>query len=215
MNYRRMLITCLAVFVPIIQGFAMETATVVRFIDGDTIKISIGGRQENIRLIGIDAPESRANNKAYKDAYKSKQDVEHVVALGKQASAFVNTLVRKGDTIRLEYDVEKRDQNRRLLGYVYLADGAMLNETIIRSGYASLMTYPPNVKYADRFRQAYQEATQARRGLWRDGNTGEQPYTKMISAKALRTFILFTMRYLEDMAEGNRGRSQLDNLRKS
>lgn len=140
MNIHRMLLCCLVVVGAGIRAFGADTASVVRVIDGDTLKISLGGRQESIRLIGIDAPESRANNKAYKDAYKSKQDVEHVVALGKQSSVFINTLVKQGDTIRVEYDVEKRDQNRRLLGYVYLPDGAMLNEKIVRSGYAGLMT---------------------------------------------------------------------------
>lgn len=201
MNIHKTLLCCLVVVGAGIRAFGADTASVVRVIDGDTLKITIGGRQESIRLIGIDAPESRANNKAYKDAYKSKQDVEHVVALGKQSSVFINTLVKQGDTIRVEYDVEKRDQNRRLLGYVYLPDGAMLNEKIVRSGYAGLMTYPPNVKHADLFRQAYQEATQARRGLWRDGNTGEQPYAKMLSAKTLRTFLMYSMRYLEDIAD--------------
>jgi len=42
----------------------------------------------------------------------------------------------------------------------------MLNEEIVKAGYASLMTYPPNVKYQDRFLRAYREARQNNRGLW-------------------------------------------------
>lgn len=201
MNIHRMLLCCLVVVGAGIRAFGADTASVVRVIDGDTLKISLGGRQESIRLIGIDAPESRANNKAYKDAYKSKKDVEHVVAAGRQAAAFVSTLVKAGDTIRVEYDVEKRDQNSRLLGYAYLPTGEMLNEKIVRSGYASLMTYPPNVKHADRFQRAYREASQARRGLWRDGNTGEEAYTKMLSAKAVKAIIELSWRYLKAVAD--------------
>ena len=73
----------------------------------------------------------------------------------------------KGDTVQIEFDVQQRDKYRRLLGYVYLADGRMLNEEIIKSGYASLMTYPPNVKYQDRFLKAYRAARSEKRGLWK------------------------------------------------
>ncbi len=54
-----------------------------------------------------------------------------------------------------------------LLSYVYLSDGKMLNEEIVKAGYANLMTYPPNVKYQERFLKAYREAKDNRRGLWR------------------------------------------------
>jgi micrococcal nuclease len=54
-----------------------------------------------------------------------------------------------------------------LLGYVYLLDGAMLNEKIIGAGYAQPMTIPPNVNYDERFRAAYHAAREKRRGLWR------------------------------------------------
>jgi micrococcal nuclease len=54
----------------------------------------------------------------------------------------------------------------RLLGYVYLSDGRMLNREIVKEGYASLMTIPPNVKYQQRLLKAYREAREAPRGLW-------------------------------------------------
>ncbi len=65
------------------------------------------------------------------------------------------------------FDVEKRDQYGRILAYVYLQDGRMLNEEIVKSGYANVMTIPPNVKHEDRFRKVYREARENRRGLWR------------------------------------------------
>jgi len=138
--------------------YALDTAKVIRVVDGDTLKIELKGKKESIRLIGIDTPESRANKKAYKDAYKSKQTIETIIGLGKRATAYVKTLVNAGDTVKIEYDVQKRDKYKRLLGYVYLSSGEMLNENIIRAGYASLMTYPPDVKYVERFQKAYKEA---------------------------------------------------------
>jgi micrococcal nuclease len=118
-------------------------------------------------MIGIDTPESRANNKAYKDAYRSKRDIETIVALGKASTNYTKSLVKKGDTVSVEFDVEKRDQYKRLLGYVYLKDGRMLNEEIVKAGYASLLTMPPNVKYVDRFKRLYKEARDNNRGLWK------------------------------------------------
>jgi len=53
------------------------------------------------------------------------------------------------------------------LAYVYLSDGRMLNEEIVKAGYASLMTYPPNVKYQEKFLKAYREAKDKGRALWR------------------------------------------------
>jgi micrococcal nuclease len=87
--------------------------------------------------------------------------------MGKQAAQFVNTLVKSGDKVSIEFDVGKRDKYRRLLGYVYLSNGKMLNEEIVKSGYANLLTIPPNIKYQDRFVRAYREARGNNRGLWK------------------------------------------------
>ncbi len=143
-----------------------DTATVVKVIDGDTIKVRYQGQDVSVRLIGIDTPESRANKKANKDAMRSGQDVNTITAMGKQATAYAKSMVHPGDIISIEFDVQKRDKYGRLLGYVYLSDGRMLNEEIIRAGYASAMTIPPNVKHQTRFLNAYKDARENRRGLW-------------------------------------------------
>jgi endonuclease YncB( thermonuclease family) len=54
-----------------------------------------------------------------------------------------------------------------VLGYVYLSDGSMLNEEVVRAGYANLMTVPLNVRYEARFSKAYEEARENRRVLWK------------------------------------------------
>jgi micrococcal nuclease len=73
----------------------------------------------------------------------------------------------EGKRVSLEFDVERYDRYGRLLAYVYLKDGTFVNARIVQEGYASLMTYPPNVKYADMFLKLYQQARQDRRGLWK------------------------------------------------
>jgi micrococcal nuclease len=146
---------------------ADELATVLRVIDGDTLKITYEGRKESIRLIGIDAPESKINNKAWKDAAQSSHDIAVITSMGKEATGYVKTLINEGSAISIEFDLQKRDKYRRLLGYAYLPDGKMLNEEIVKAGYAGVMTYPPNVKYRDKFVKAYREAREAQRGLYR------------------------------------------------
>jgi micrococcal nuclease len=145
------------------QTFTVE---VIRVIDGDTIKVDLQGQTESVRLIGIDTPESRVNDKAMRDSERSGQDLAAIVSQGKEATAFTRSRVKKGDTVRLETDVQLRDKYHRLLAYVWLPDGTMLNEAIVRAGYAQPVTYPPNVKYQSIFLEAARDARKNRRGLW-------------------------------------------------
>ncbi len=147
---------------------AQQTTTVVRVVDGDTLKIRYWGKEESIRLIGIDTPESRVNKKAKRDAKRSGQDIKTITAMGKRATEYVEGLVKTGDLITIEFDAQQRDRYNRLLGYVYLSNGKMLNEEIVKAGYANVMTIPPNVKYQDRFLKAYKQARKKERGLWEE-----------------------------------------------
>ena len=146
---------------------AQQTTTVTRIVDGDTLKVFYLEGEESIRLIGIDTPESRVNKKTKKDAKRSGQDVETIIAMGKRATEYVESLVKPGGLITIEFDVQERDRYKRLLGYVYLSNGNMLNEEIVKAGYASVMTIPPNVKYKDRFLIAYKQARERKIGLWK------------------------------------------------
>ena len=163
---RSLLYLALFFFLPTITQ-AQEIATVLRVIDGDTLKISYKGHEERLRLIGIDTPESTDNPKAKKDSKRTNKDLSLIISQGKEATSYVKGLVKLGDTIQIEFDVQPRDRYGRLLGYVYLSDGSMLNEEIVRAGYANIMTYPPNVKHEEQFLKAYKEARENKRGLWK------------------------------------------------
>ena len=139
---------------------------IVQIVDGDTLTVQHNGRTEKVRLIGIDAPESSINNKTKKDAARGNGDIDAITKMGKEATRFVKKVVKPGDPVTIEFDKQTRDKYGRLLGYVYLANGKMLNEEIVKAGYANLLTYPPNVKYQDRFLKAYREARGNSRGLW-------------------------------------------------
>ena len=143
---------------------AQDWVKVKRVSDGDTLFLTNG---ERVRLIGIDAPEREFSPRAEKQAETEGKDINTIVLMGEKATKFVKTLVKTGDQIRIEFDIEERDRYGRLLGYVYLSDGRMLNEEIVRAGYAGILTRPPNVKYQERFLKAYKEAREHKRGLWR------------------------------------------------
>jgi len=195
----RLLVLSFFLFLPAL-AFA-QAYTIERVVDCDTLKLSNG---ERVRLIGVDCPESKVNNRAKRESKKTGQDLQTITAMGQEAKEFIKGLGIEGKEVRLEYDVEKRDRYGRLLAYVWVpvfshsytardkdgkeqdfnpwdvADsfstdpgGAMgvlpelLNAYIVRNGYASPYTVPPNVKYADLFQKFYKEARDKKRGLWK------------------------------------------------
>jgi len=149
---------------PFGKSYNYSEILVTRVVDGDTIVIETG---ERVRLIGIDTPEIHESNKLYRDSRKSHKDVCSIKELGMKSFKFVSGLLQ-GQRVRLEFDVEKHDKYGRLLAYVYLKDGAFVNAKIVEQGYASLMTIPPNVKYAQVFQELYRDARQNHLGLWKE-----------------------------------------------
>lgn len=127
---------------------------VKKISDGDTFWIYNGTEEgEKIRLIGVDAPES-------KNVFKKKQGY-----YGTEAKEYLTNLL-KGKHVKLEYDIDRTDQYGRTLAYVYLENGTFVNADLVKNGYAMVMTVPPNVKYADEFVALQQEARENNRGLW-------------------------------------------------
>ena len=119
--------------------------SVVRVVDGDTIKVS-GGRR--VRYIGIDTPEV-ADDPQY---------------FGLEATRFNKALVA-GRKVTLEKDVSERDRFGRLLRFVY-SDGILVNAELVREGYARARAYPPDSRYAQCFAALEREAREAGRGMW-------------------------------------------------
>jgi micrococcal nuclease len=145
---------------------AQNVATIFRVVDGDTLKVNYDGKTELIKLIGIDAPENKLSRKAKDEAVASKENLVTIVSRGIDAEKFMKNLVKKGDIVTIEFDAETRDINGNLIGYIFLANGKMLNEEIVRAGYAHVVTTSHNAKYYDRLSKAYAEAKAHKRGFW-------------------------------------------------
>ncbi|MGI9862938.1 thermonuclease family protein [Moorella naiadis] len=139
-------------------------AAVTSVADGDTLHVKINGREEKVRLIGINTPEIAHPDLGIKEE-----------PYGKEAAAYTQKRLA-GRQVYLELDVGERDKYGRLLAYVWLekpANGGeaeirakMYNAELLLNGYAQVMTVPPNVKYADLFVKLQKEAREAGKGLW-------------------------------------------------
>lgn len=127
-------------------------AKVVNVVDGDTIDVVMDGRQYRVRYVGIDTPETVDPRRP-------------VQPFGKQASERNKALVA-GRTVYLEKDVSETDQFGRLLRYIWLDEDTMVNALLVSEGLAQAATYPPDVRYAERFVELQRLAREQGRGLW-------------------------------------------------
>lgn len=148
----------------------------VRVSDGDTLVIDLNGREESLRLIGIDTPEKFNTDKLERDVQTSGLSKETLQRLGKEASVVTEKLVGS-KPLYLEFDVEARDRYRRLLAYVYFKDSKgefsfagqpfkQLNLELVKAGWAQVLTVPPNVRYAQEYLLASQLARSQDKGMW-------------------------------------------------
>ena len=132
---------------------ARLSGIVTRITDGDTIRVRVGGRDERVRYIGVATPET----------HKPGTPVQ---CFGREATRANARLVeRRG--VRLVLDAETRDRYDRLLAYVYRrSDGLFVNAALVRAGYATTLTIPPNVRHAETFARHARQARERGRGLW-------------------------------------------------
>ena len=148
------------------EGPASAGALVTRVVDGDTIEVRLDSKTEDVRLIGVDTPET------------VKPDTP-VQCFGERASHFTKRRLT-GRRVRLVFGVERRDVYGRLLAYVYLPQRTLsapktgkshpryrfFNPILVRRGLARSLTIPPNDRFAPRFRRLELSAARTGRGLW-------------------------------------------------
>ncbi|ARD49611.1 thermonuclease [Sporosarcina sp. P37] len=125
----------------------------VKTIDGDTIKIMYEGKEENVRYLLIDTPETN-HPRLGKQPY------------GQQAKVRNQELLQKGK-LEIEFDIgDKYDKYGRLLAYIYI-DGKSVQEQLLKEGLARVAyVYPPNTRHLDAFEKAEQQAKKSGIGIW-------------------------------------------------
>jgi endonuclease YncB( thermonuclease family) len=126
--------------------------------DGDTIEVVADGAREPVRLIGVDAPEASG----------PYQDLE---CFGPESSGFLAGLLGREGRLYIEKDREERDPYGRLLRWVWLDAGEgevyLVNEALVRAGYAERYRDTPNRRYVDEIMDAETFAERHGLGLWR------------------------------------------------
>ncbi len=136
-----------------LDSFQGPTYPVTRVVDGDTVEIRQEGEEVKLRLIGINTPEVHGP--------------EAVQCFGPEASARAKRLL-VGKLVRIQGDPTQDAEDRygRRLVYLYLANGKLFQESMLREGYAKEYTYDEPYKFQKRFRDAERQARRAKRGLW-------------------------------------------------
>lgn len=127
-----------------------EVVTIAGQYDGDTVRLTDG---RHVRLLGIDTPEM--------NYHRGKPQ-----PFAERALARTRSLLPAGSTVRLARDRQPRDRYGRELAHAFRADGANVEETLLREGLAVTFILPPNVGLADCLLAAERDARSARRGLW-------------------------------------------------
>lgn len=158
-NYRRVLamLAAITLFLSVPElVFAQRSNYKVKdVVDGDTLRLYNG---QIVRYLGVDTPEVRER--------RGSTWIYSPEPFAVEASNFNRSMV-SGKTVRLEFDSRHDDKYGRWLCYVFNGD-VMVNEELLRSGYAVIAILPPNTKYTHRLAAAQAEAIAARRGMWRD-----------------------------------------------
>ncbi len=127
---------------------------VSRVVDGDTIRVWIGVKEEVVRLIGVDTPESVAPG-------------EPVECFGVEAKTELTELLG-GELVYLMADdsQDNRDRYGRLLRYVWLETGELVNSKIISAGWGEEFTYKVPYEYQAKFMVAEEQAKIEQTGMW-------------------------------------------------
>ena len=139
---------------PRIDADGRLRGTVVRVVDGDTVKVRLGSHTETIRLIGVNTPET-------------KHPTKGVECWGPEASAHTHLMLPAGTEEFVVRDEEARDKYGRLLAYVTrVQDNLFVNLDLAAGGWADTLAIEPNTAYAEAFSNAVAIAQQQHLGLW-------------------------------------------------
>lgn len=131
-----------------------DEVIISRVVDGDTIHvINHEGREEKVRLLLIDTPES---------VHPNKQPEK----FGQEASDFVKGYLKQGIKVELERGNPAKDKYGRTLGYIFV-DGVNFNELMVSKGYARVAyVFEPNTKYLSDLKKAEKRARDRGLNIW-------------------------------------------------
>ncbi|MFQ3542848.1 thermonuclease family protein [Halobacillus rhizosphaerae] len=128
------------------------SATVTRVVDGDTMEVNVDGKEDTVRLLLVDTPETKHPSKP-------------VQKFGPEASQYAKEKL-SGAEVKLEYDGPKRDKYDRLLAYMWV-DGKMFNQMLLEQGLARYAyVYDPPYTHSKEYMKAQNRAKSQNKGIW-------------------------------------------------
>ncbi len=162
----------LLAFICLLSGaspLSAETRTLVieGVEDGDTLLARLNGRPERLQLAGIDAPEDTDNAKLKRDIKVTGLDARTLLALGRDATAHLRSLVQKGDRLSISGNLGQRDRYGRIPVVAADQAGRSINEAMVKDGYAVVTRFDsiaPELKA--RLETLESKAIADQRGLW-------------------------------------------------
>ncbi len=150
-----------------------QSAIVDQAVTGDTVRLKSG---KLLKYIGVDAPDVENKNPAIRQVANESQ-------------AFNNALTADKE-VWIEWGAKLRDNQNRLLGYVFLQDGTFINQKILEAGHAKVRIKSPNLKYAVELKNAESSAHSAKRGLWEKDLSEFSPQKQLIGEKNTKIYYL-------------------------
>ena len=136
--------------------------------DGDTIVIDFNNKKQRVQLIGIDAPENTINPKINLDASRKQIGISYLLEMGNLAAKNLNKLLKNNPKVYLQGNLEKTDKYGRLPALVINEKGESLNQKMVETGYAILLTrFPVSDNLRESLKQAQNRAQAKKLGLWK------------------------------------------------
>ena len=160
---KRIFILLIIILLPInCYAYNVDSVKLSKCIDGDTARFIINTEEVRVRFIGVDTPES----------VKPNSDIEEY---GKEAANYTCRKLKNAKKIALEYDEKagKTDNYGRTLAYVFI-DGALLQEQLVKNGYANVKYINKNYKYYDRLKSAEEKAIKNKKRIYSDEKKEEE-----------------------------------------
>lgn len=161
---RILFLLLLTLFLSVLQSQAEEKVKVLKVIDGGTILIYQDFQTKYVHLAGVNVPPASGGKSSLRYSRMLNLDSNKVLSVGKEAKQKVEGLVKPNDYIQINLENQPNSIGNNA-GYIYLKDGKMLNEEVIKNGYGVVTSKDAN--YKGILMDSYNFAKENNMGLWK------------------------------------------------
>lgn len=175
------LLLIVLLLIPInVFGLTKEKVLFYKCVDGDTARFIINKEEVKIRFLGIDSPEIAKQNTPSEE-------------YGEEAARYTCRRLKNANKIEIEYEpkADKQDKYGRTLAYVFV-DGKLIEEGIVKNGYANVKYIKKDYKYYDQLIKAEEKAINNKKGIYSEGYQNnddiEEKNTKIIKKYCKKIF---------------------------